>query len=108
MSAAIVEFETHTGFPPMPLDDGPKVPLGLFVSTAEKNEIQILRKQVIQNADDQIKTLLNVDPGDHCQQRPVGVGIVEFELLEESFLVLQFCRKVARAVGRGYQSVGLR
>src|SRR5215471_3827145 len=82
----------------MPFDNAAQIQLRLFIATAEENKVQILREQIIQNAHQEIEAFLNIDPRNHREYRPVQVRWIDFEFVEESFLVFDLTGKVEHAV----------
>src|SRR4029077_5767693 len=61
MRTAVIKLEPQPGLTSMPFDDRSQVTLRLFVPASQQNEIQILRKKVVENADDQIEAFLDVN-----------------------------------------------
>src|SRR2546426_4347016 len=92
----------------MALEDAAKITFRLFVSASQQREIEILRKQIVQDAHEKVEALLDIDAGNHRHDRPIQMTGVQLKLPQQRLLVLQFSREVGNAVIGGDQIVCLR
>src|SRR5436190_8959201 len=108
MRETVFKRKPDAGFPRISVGNGLQVRLGLFVSRAEQNEMEILREQMIEDRHQKIETFLNVDARDHRDDRPIKFGIVQAELTEKRALVGAFAFESSCIVVTRNQRIRLR
>src|SRR5205823_5212502 len=81
VGAAVIKSEANARFRPVPLDNGSQIAFGFFIAASKQDEVEVFREQIIQNADDEIESLLDVDARDHGQQRPIKMRRIQMDFL---------------------------
>src|SRR6267378_3922408 len=63
---------------------------------------------MVQDTDEKVEAFLDIDAGNHRQDRPIQMGRIQFKFLQQRLFVLELSRQVGRAVRGGDQVVRLR
>src|SRR6266403_990534 len=63
---------------------------------------------MVQDTDEKVEAFLDIDAGNHRQDRPIQMGRIQLKFLQQRLFVLELSRQVGRAVRGGDQVVRLR
>src|SRR5215510_5615776 len=89
VSASVIKFKTNSALARMALNNCSEVAFGFLVSAPEQHEIQILRKQIVEDTDDEVETFLDINAGNHRKHRQFEVRRVQTKFFKESSFVVE-------------------